>query len=72
VKIINKGHGNFKRTKHFINKFYWIKQFVDDGSVEFKYLATNDMIADFFTKSITGLKFYTFIGNMIDPNLKGG
>jgi len=72
VKIINKGHGNFKRTKHFINKFYWIKQFVDDGSVEFKYLATDDMIADFFTKSITGLKFYTFIGNMIDPNLKGG
>jgi hypothetical protein len=61
VRIMEKGHGNFKRTKHFINKYYWIKQFVDDGSIIFNYIPTTSMIADIFTKPMTGHMFYLFI-----------
>jgi hypothetical protein len=68
VKIIKKGFGNFKRTKHFINKFYWIKQYVDNGTIDFKYIPTNKMSADIFTKSLTGYLFYVFIYFIMDPN----
>ncbi len=70
VKIIEKGHGNFKRTKHFLNKFYWIKQFVDDGTVEFIYLPTENMIADMFTKVITGYLFYVFMYMIMNPSVE--
>ena len=61
VRIMEKGHGNFKRTKHFINRYYWIKQFVDDGSIIFNYIPTTSMIADILTKPIIGHMFYLLI-----------
>jgi hypothetical protein len=67
VRIMEKGHGNFKRTKHFINKYYWIKQYVDDGTVVFHYLCTNKMIADIFTKQIVGHMFYLLLYFIINP-----
>ena len=70
VKIIEKGHGNFKRTKHFLNKFYWIKQYVDDGTVEFVYLPTENMIADLFTKVISGYLFYVFVYGIMNSSLE--
>ena len=71
VKIINKGHGNFKRTKHFINKFYWIKQYVDDQTIEFVYLPTEEMVADIFTKAIVGHLFYVFMYFINNPHSGG-
>jgi hypothetical protein len=70
VKIIEKGHGNFKRTKHFLNKFYWIKQYVDDGTVEFMYLPTERMVSDLFTKVIVGYSFYLFLYVIMNSNLE--
>ena len=61
VKIIRKGHGNFKRTKHFINKYEWIKQFVDTNLIKFIYLPTRHMLADVFTKPIIGYLFYVLL-----------
>jgi hypothetical protein len=62
----------FKRTKHFINKFHWIKQYVDDGTIEFIYLASEDMSADVFTKAVTGYLFYVFIFFIVSPHIKKG
>ena len=71
VKIINKGHGDFKRTKHFMNKFYWIKQYVDDQTIEFVYLPTEEMVADIFTKAIVGHLFYVFMYFINNPHSGG-
>ena len=67
VKIMGKGHGNFKRIKHFINKYFWIKQYVDDGTVVFHYLITTKMIADIFTKQIVGHMFFLLLYFIINP-----
>ena len=64
VKIIKKGHGNFKRTKHFINKYEWIKQYVDSGTITFVYLPTKHMLADIFTKPIMGYIFYILLSHI--------
>jgi hypothetical protein len=72
VKIMEKGHGNFKRTKHFINKYYWIKQYVDNGTIEFRYLITTKMIADIFTKPIVGHLFYLLLYFIFNPYHVGG
>ena len=61
VKIMNKQHGNFKRTKHFINKYEWIKQHVDSGIIKFIYLPTQHMLADVFTKPIIGYLYYVLL-----------
>jgi hypothetical protein len=55
------GKGEFKRTKHIANRYYWIKQFIDSGAVALCYLSTDDMIADFLTKPLKGLKFWKFL-----------
>jgi len=67
VKIMEKVYGNFKRTKHFINKYFWIKQYVDDGTVVFHYLITTKMIADIFTKQIVGHMFFLLLYFIINP-----
>ena len=67
VRIMEDGHGNFKRTKHFFNKYCWIKQYVDDGTVKFHYLCTNKMIADIFTKQIVGHMFFLLLYFIINP-----
>jgi hypothetical protein len=58
IAVANKGRGSFSRTKHFLNKYYWIKQFIDNKTVEIIHIPTKENIADFFTKSIIGATFW--------------
>ena len=67
VRIMEQGHGNFKRTKHFISKYHWIKQYVDNGTIIFHYLSTDKMIADLFTKQIVGHMFFLLLYFIINP-----
>lgn len=40
------------RSKHFDNKYHWIREKVTDNTVILKYINTSQMIADFLTKSL--------------------
>lgn len=40
------------RSKHFDNKYHWIREKVTDNTVILKYINTSQMIADFLTKSV--------------------
>ena len=55
--MANAGKGNFKRTKHISNRYFWIKQFLDSGEIKLIYLPTGDMLADLLTKPLTGSAF---------------
>jgi hypothetical protein len=46
-----------KRTKHLDIRYFYVKDLLDRGIVELEHCATEDMIADFFTKPIQGRKF---------------
>jgi hypothetical protein len=62
----NTGHGNFRRTKHIKNRYFWVKQFVDDGTITLRYINTNNMLADVLTKPTTGQKFFQAISAILN------
>ena len=53
-------------------RYFYIKDNVDAKEITIKYCATDDMIADFFTKPLQGTKFKTMrnIIMNIDHNSK--
>ena len=44
--------GNFKRTKHLICKESYVKERLQPGDIQLKYLPTNQMPADLLTKPL--------------------
>ena len=44
-------------TKHIAVVYHAVRNSVVDGHVEFKHISTNDMVADFLTKSLPRPKF---------------
>ena len=61
ITMAQSGRGNFKRTKHIANRYFWVKQFIDSGEIKLVYIPTEQMIADILTKPITGSKFYNMV-----------
>ena len=49
-----------RRTRHFNIKYFYITDLIQRGEVTIEYCPTNDMIADYMTKPITGAKFKRF------------
>ena len=49
-----------KRTRHFDIKYFYITDLIKRKEVTIQYRPTNEMIADFMTKPLTGAKFHTF------------
>lgn len=50
-----------RRTKHIDLRYHYVKDFVKCNSVTVKYLPTNEMIADVFTKPLGAIKHNKFI-----------
>jgi hypothetical protein len=42
----------FKRTKHLISKYTYVKERIDNGDIQLRYISTKDMIADILTKPV--------------------
>jgi hypothetical protein len=57
IVMSEKGHGNFRRTKHINIRYFYIKNMIDDNIIQMIHLPTNDMISDILTKPLTGSKF---------------
>lgn len=45
------------RSKHIDIKYHFVKNCVEEGIVHFKYISTNEMVADFLTKAVPKEKF---------------
>ena len=48
------------RTKHIDVHFHFVRQAVDQNHIRLKYVPTDDMVADIFTKSLARVKFTMF------------
>ena len=46
-----------KRTRHINIRYYYLKDRIENKDLEIKYCSTDDMIGDFFSKPLQGLKF---------------
>ena len=49
-----------KRTRHFDIKYFFITDLIKRNEVSIKFCPTDDMIADYMTKPLTGAKFCKF------------
>ena len=58
IHLANRGKSNSDRTKHISLRYYFIKQFLDDGSFVLSHCQTNDMIADILTKPLQTEQFF--------------
>ena len=47
-----------KRTRHMDIRYFFIKDRVDAKELQIEYCPTADMVADYFTKPLTGHLFY--------------
>jgi hypothetical protein len=50
--------GSGKRTRHFDIKYFCMTVLIRKGEIQFEFCPSEDMIADYMTKSITGAKFH--------------
>jgi hypothetical protein len=49
-----------KRTRHFNIKYFYITDLIQQGELSVQYCPTDQMIADYMTKPLTGKKFEQF------------
>lgn len=52
---------NSNRTKHIDIKFHFIREAVESNKIEIKYLSTQCMVADMFTKPLSSVKISNFM-----------
>jgi hypothetical protein len=52
------------RAKHIDVRLHYIRQEVENGSIELSYVPTNQMAADGFTKPLLGPKHQAFISQL--------
>ena len=57
MHTIASGKAGSKRTRHIDIRYFWIKQYVDNGEVLVMKLATEEMPANMLTKSLQGAQF---------------
>ena len=53
---LSKNPGHHHRTKHIDIKYHFIRQEVENGAIELKYLPTQEQPADMMTKTLVGPK----------------
>jgi hypothetical protein len=57
MNLAMNGRSNSDRTKHIKLRYFFIKQFIDNGEFELEYCPTDMMIADILTKPLQGATF---------------
>jgi hypothetical protein len=61
MRLENNGKASSgKRTRHFDIKYFYITDLIGRDEVQVIYCPTDDMIADYMTKALTGSKFHYF------------
>ena len=57
IKLINNGGSTSLRTRHIKVRYFFLKEYIENGYVKLVYLPTGDMIADVLTKPKQGADF---------------
>ncbi len=57
ITMAEKGRSTSDRTRHIHVRYFFIKDRIDNGELELKYLPTKEMIADILTKPLQGELF---------------
>jgi hypothetical protein len=59
MRLATNGMGSSsRRTRHILLRYYFVKEHVDNGTIEIVHCPTDKMWADYFTKPLQGSQFY--------------
>jgi hypothetical protein len=59
IQIAKNGEGMGGKAKHFRVRYHFLREMMKENVLEIKYCPTEEMIADFLTKAMTGKRLYT-------------
>jgi len=59
IRLAENGRSTSDRTKHIRLRYFFIKQYLDNGDFVLKHCGTDRMIADILTKPLQGEHFET-------------
>ena len=68
LALVKNGRSNNRNTRHINIRYFYLKDRVDSGEVELKYLETNQMLADILTKPIQGARFRILRDKLLNYN----
>jgi hypothetical protein len=57
ILMAEKGRSTSSRTRHMSIKYFFIKDRIESGEIALKYMSTEDMVADYFSKPLQGALF---------------
>ena len=57
IALANNGRSTSDRTRHINIRYFFIKQYIEDGSMIVEHCPATDMIADILTKPLQGYEF---------------
>ena len=66
IKLAETEKSKTRNSKHIDVRYFYIKEKLEQGTMELKYLPTGDMIADIFTKPLQGNTFYKLRGKLMN------
>ena len=58
IHLVKNGKSNSDRAKHIALRHFFVKQCLDDGTLNTLHCPTEDMIADALTKPLQGPQFF--------------
>lgn len=68
IALVENGRSTNERSRHINIKFFFVSDRVKKGEIVIKYMPTNDMLADMFTKPLQGEKFRAMRDKVLGVN----
>jgi hypothetical protein len=65
IKLIERGRLAAEQTRHIDIGFFWVSDLVERGIIDIVFCPTLSMVADFFTKPLSGSLFSTMRGYVL-------
>ena len=65
LALLKANHAGVKGTKHLKVRYFFIRQHVLSEEIELVWCKTKDMLADIFTKPVTGQLFKDMIARIL-------
>jgi hypothetical protein len=57
IQLMRNGRSGCSRTGHIKMRYFFVKQYIDEGSISVEHCPTEQMIADILTKPLQGAHF---------------
>jgi hypothetical protein len=71
MALAEKGRSTSGRTRHVSIRYFFVKDRIDSKEIELRYIGTEEMIADFFTKPLQGALFKSMRSKIMNHDMVG-